>query len=166
MYARARTKALDPCNNPTEQPPRQLTGMITVTPSIDINPSEIGERFIRSPGPGGQNVNKLETAVQLRFDVCRSPSLPDHVKRRLVQLAGRRVSGDGVLIIEAHRFRTRERNRQDALERLVALIRQATHQPKQRKKTKPTRASKERRLQAKRQRARTKHLRDSPRDGD
>lgn len=136
--------------------------MITITPSICFNPSEIDERFIRSPGPGGQNVNKVETAVQLRFDVWRSSSLPDHVKHRLVCLAGRRVSGDGILIIEAHRFRTRERNREDALERLVTLIRQATHQPKPRKKTKPTRASKERRLQSKRQRSKTKHLRGSP----
>ena len=136
--------------------------MISVTSTISLGDSELEERFVRSPGPGGQNVNKVATAVQLRFDVERSPSLPTQVTQRLVRLGGRRVSNEGILTIEAHRFRTRERNREDALERLIALIRKAAHQPKPRKKTKPTRASKERRLDSKRQRARTKHLRGSP----
>lgn len=140
--------------------------MIPITPGIALKNAEIKEHFTRSPGPGGQNVNKVETAVQLRFHVWRSSSLPDHVKRRLVRLAGRRVSGNGVLTIEAHRFRTRERNREDALERLVVLIRQAAYQPKPRKKTRPTRASKERRLESKRQRSNTKRLRGIPRGED
>jgi ribosome-associated protein len=140
--------------------------MISITPAIDLDPSELEERFIRSPGPGGQNVNKVATAVQLRFDIRGSASLPDQVKQRLTRLAGRRVSNEGVLTIEAHRFRTRERNREDALERLIALVRRAAHQPKPRKKTKPTRASKERRLETKRQRSRTKRLRGRPRPED
>jgi ribosome-associated protein len=140
--------------------------MIPVTPTIGIDPSELAERFVRSPGPGGQNVNKVATAVQLRFDVGRSSSLPEYVKRRLVRIAGRRINSDGILTIEAHRFRTRERNREDALDRLLVLIRKAAHQPKPRKKTKPTRASKERRLTSKRQRAQTKRLRGIPRSED
>lgn len=136
--------------------------MIPITPAIHLDDSELQERFIRSPGPGGQNVNKVATAVQLRLDVGGSLSLPALVKQRLVRLAGRRVSNEGVLTIEAHRFRTRERNREDALERLVELIRRAAHQPKPRKKTKPTRGSKERRLDSKRRRAQTKRLRGSP----
>jgi ribosome-associated protein len=136
--------------------------MIAITPSIALADSELDERFIRSPGPGGQNVNKVATAVQLRFDVERSPSLPWPVKRRLARLAGRRMSSEGVLTIEAHRFRTRERNREDALERLVELVRKAAHQPKLRRKTKPTRASKERRLESKHRRARDKRLRGRP----
>ncbi|MGA7982353.1 MAG: alternative ribosome rescue aminoacyl-tRNA hydrolase ArfB [Chromatiaceae bacterium] len=137
--------------------------MIEVTPKITLDDKELEERFIRSPGPGGQNVNKLSTAVQLRFDIARSPSLPEDVRRRLIRLAGRRVSTDGVLTIEAHRFRTRERNREDAVERLVELVRLAAHQPKPRKKTRPTRASKERRLESKRQRSNVKrHRRTAP----
>jgi ribosome-associated protein len=103
--------------------------MIQVTNSIALHEDELQESFIRASGPGGQNVNKVESAVQLRFDVRHSPSLPDHVKERLERLAGRRLTNDGVLIITAQRFRTQERNREDALERLVALIRQATERP-------------------------------------
>lgn len=137
--------------------------MIPITTTIGLYDSELDERFIRSPGPGGQNVNKVATAVQLRFDIGRSPSLPERVKQQLIRLAGRRVSGEGILTIEAHRFRTRERNREDAQARLVELIRKAAHQPKPRKKTRPTRGSKERRLESKRQRAQTKRMRGSPR---
>lgn len=124
--------------------------MLQITPRIRIDESELSERFIRSPGPGGQNVNKVETAVQLRFDAARSPSLTEDVRRRLLRLAGRRADSDGVLTIEAHRFRTRERNREDARARLAELIRQAAHKPKPRIATRPTRASKERRLESKR----------------
>jgi ribosome-associated protein len=141
--------------------------MIPVTPRIALDENELEERFVRSPGPGGQNVNKVSTAVQLRFDVARSASLPEDVRRRLIRVAGRRVSTEGVLIIEAHRFRNRERNREDAIARLVDLVRLAAHQPKPRKKTRPTRAAKERRLEAKRQRSQTKTRRRwSPSGGD
>ncbi|WP_424945085.1 alternative ribosome rescue aminoacyl-tRNA hydrolase ArfB [Candidatus Thiosymbion oneisti] len=141
-------------------------GMIPITPSICLDDSELEERFIRSPGPGGQKVNKVATAVQLRFDVGCSPSVPVPVKRRLIRLAGRRVSNAGILTLEAHRFRNRERNREDALERLIELIRKASHQSKPRKRTKPTRMSNERRLELKRRRAQTKHRRGAPRWDD
>ena len=103
--------------------------MIQVTPDIALDESELLESFVRSSGPGGQNVNKVETAVQLRFDVRRSPSLPEGVRQRLERLAGRRLTQDGVLVLTAQRFRTQERNRQDALERLLALIREAAVPP-------------------------------------
>lgn len=135
--------------------------MIEIGPRIQIPESEASERFIRSPGPGGQNVNKLATAVQLRFDVAGSPSLPEDVRARLMRLAGRRLDGAGVLMIEAHRFRTRERNREDARERLVDLICRAAHRPKPRVATKPTRASQRRRVESKRTHSATKRLRSS-----
>ena len=135
--------------------------MIRVTDSISIDESEIEESFVRSSGPGGQNVNKLSTAVQLRFDVRGSPSLTDAVKARLERLAGSRLTRDGVLVIAAQHFRTQERNRADARERLVALIRQAAIAPKPRRPTKPTKASRVRRLEGKKRRSGIKALRHS-----
>jgi len=135
--------------------------MIHVTNAIKIDESEIQEEFTRSSGPGGQNVNKVATAVQLRFDVTNSPSLPDNVRERLLSLARKRITEDGILIISARRFRTQAANRQDAIERLMALIREATQAPKTRMKTKPTLASKKRRLETKRRRSITKSLRRS-----
>ena len=135
--------------------------MIYVTPAISINTSEIQEDFIRASGPGGQNVNKVATAVQIRFNVVQSPSLPDDVRRRLMRLAGRRITENGILIIHARRFRTQKQNRQDARERLVQLIRKAAQRPRPRRKTTPTHASKIRRLSAKQRRSRTKRLRGS-----
>jgi ribosome-associated protein len=134
---------------------------LEVTRAIRIDARELVEQFVRAPGPGGQNVNKVATAVQLRFDVAVSPSLSDAVRERLVRLAGRRLTGSGVLVIEAHRYRTRERNREDARQRLVELVRRAAEAPKPRKATRPTRASKERRLAGKRERAGTKRGRRS-----
>ena len=135
--------------------------MISITSAIAIDESEIRQEFIRSSGPGGQNVNKVATAVQLRFDVANSPSLPDDVRRRLIRLAGRRMTGNGVLIIDARRFRTQERNRQDAINRLIDLIRKATEKPRPRRRMGPTLASKIRRLDAKRRRSETKHKRQA-----
>jgi len=132
--------------------------MIRITPRIALDEAALEERFVRAPGPGGQNVNKVATAVQLRCDLARA-GLPDAVRERLARLAGRRLSGDGVLVIEAHRYRTRERNRADAIARLVALIQRAAVPPRPRKATRPTRASVERRLEGKRQRAGTKRAR-------
>jgi ribosome-associated protein len=136
--------------------------MIQVTPSIQIDEQEFQETFIRSSGPGGQNVNKVATAVQLRFDVARSPSLPQEVRERLRRLGGKRVTDEGVLIIDARRFRTQERNRQDARERVVALIRRAAERPKPRRTTRPTAASIKRRLESKHHRARVKQTRRVP----
>jgi ribosome-associated protein len=133
--------------------------MIFISRHIRIDEREVQEVFIRASGPGGQNVNKVATAVKLRFNVAKSPSLPDDVRSRLIRLAGRRVSEDGMLIIDARRFRSQERNRQDAIRRLVALIRKATDKPKPRLRTKPSLASKKRRLQAKRRRSEIKRRR-------
>ena len=135
--------------------------MIQITRTIAIDESEIQQKFIRSPGPGGQNVNKVATAVQLRFDAVNSPSLPGDVRKRLIHLAGKRITEEGVLIIEASRFRTQERNRQDAIDRLAELIRKAAEKPKPRRKTKPTFASKSRRLETKHRKGKTKRMRRS-----
>jgi ribosome-associated protein len=135
--------------------------VIRINAAIAIDEREIEESFLRSPGPGGQNVNKLETAVQLRFDVRRSPSLPEPVRRRLELLAGQRLTKDGVLILTARSHRTRERNRADALEKLVELIRKATVVQRPRRPTRPTKASKERRLETKERRSRNKQLRQT-----
>jgi len=135
--------------------------MIRVTDSISIDESEIEESFVRSSGPGGQNVNKLSTAVQLRFDVRRSPSLPNDVAIRLMRLAGKRMTKDGVLVLIAQTHRTQERNRAEAMERLVALIQEASIRPTVRRATKPTKASKERRIEGKKRRSSIKGLRQS-----
>jgi ribosome-associated protein len=133
-----------------------------VTPQIEIAEEEMEERFVLASGPGGQNVNKVATAVQLRFDAARSPSLPGEVLARLVKLAGRRMTQDGVLVLVAQRFRSQERNRADARERLAELIRLAAIAPKRRVPTRPTGASKRRRLQAKAIRGTVKQQRQRP----
>jgi ribosome-associated protein len=133
--------------------------MIWITPNIAIDENEIGESFIRSPGPGGQNVNKVASAVQLRFDVRASKSLPAAVRARLERLAGSRLTRDGVLILVARDHRSQERNRQEALDKLIELIRRAAIAPVPRRKTKPTFGSKQRRLESKGRRAKIKNLR-------
>jgi ribosome-associated protein len=127
-----------------------------VTPTLRIADGELVESFVRASGPGGQNVNKVASAVELRFDVAQSPSLPEHVRERLLARRDRRLTADGVLVIQANRFRDQARNREDARERLAEIVRAALHVPKKRVATKPTRASKERRITAKKLRARHK----------
>jgi ribosome-associated protein len=133
--------------------------MIRVTETIYIDENEILEKFIHASGPGGQNINKVATAVELRFDVANSPNLSDDVRHRLIHIVGRRMTQNGVLIIHARRFRSQERNRRDAVNRLVGMIRKAAERPKPRKKTKPTKAAKQRRLDAKRRRSGIKRMR-------
>jgi ribosome-associated protein len=132
---------------------------LAVTPTIEIDESELDFAFVRASGPGGQNVNKVETAAQLRFDIRSSGSLDERVKWRLERLGGSRVTNDGVLVIFAQSFRSQDRNRQDAISRLFALITDAAERPKPRIKTRPTHASRKRRVEAKVQRGETKRLR-------
>jgi ribosome-associated protein len=136
--------------------------MIQISDGVAIDEREIEESFVRASGSGGQNVNKLATAVQLRFDVRCSPALPDAVRERLERLAGRRMTHEGVLVLNARRHRTQQRNREDALERLIDLIRRAATPPVPRRLTKPTAAARRRRLQAKSRRAAIKSLRAAP----
>ncbi len=138
--------------------------MISVTQDIAIDENELHFAFVRAAGPGGQNVNRVATAVQLRFDVCESPSLPEDVRARLFRLAGNRINNEGILIINARRFRTQTRNRQDAIDRLVELVQDAARKPKSRKKMTPSRSARKRRLQDKRHRAQVKRTRRKPRN--
>ncbi len=140
--------------------------MTQITSTIKIDESEIQEYFIRASGPGGQNVNKVATTVQLRFDVANSRSLPEEVRKRLISLAGNRITKEGILIIEARRFRTQGRNREDATARLIELIRNATRRPNIRRKTRPTLASKVRRLEGKHHSAESKRIRGPVHDNE
>jgi ribosome-associated protein len=140
--------------------------MIHITRTITVDESEIKESFVRSSGPGGQNVNKVATAVQLRFDVANSRSLPEEVKMRLISLAGNQITEDGILIINARRFRPWVRNREYAADRLVEIIRNAAQRPKIRRNTRPTKASKIRRLESKRRVAESKRLRGTVHAGN
>jgi ribosome-associated protein len=135
--------------------------MLIVAPGLAIDERELDETFVRASGPGGQNVNKVATAVQLRFDVGRSPSLPEAVRERLRRVAGRRITAEGVLVIDARRFRTREQNRQDARRRLCTLVQRAATVPRARRPTRPSEAARQQRLDAKRRRSRLKAARAS-----
>jgi ribosome-associated protein len=138
--------------------------MIEITPSLSIDENELQFEFVRASGPGGQNVNKVSTAVQLRFDINNSPSLPEAVKARLMNLGGSRVTNEGVLIIDASNNRTQEQNREEAVSRLVELVRRASHRPKTRKKTRRPASADRARLDAKKKHGEKKRLRQSPLD--
>ncbi len=140
--------------------------MLQITQDIALEDSEIRFDFIRASGPGGQKVNKTSSAVQLRFDAARSPSLPEYARRRLLKIAGRRVSAQGVLIIEAKRFRSQDQNRQDALDRLQALVRRAAEKPRRRLPTAPSSVARERRITEKKKRSRIKQQRSRPEDSE
>ena len=143
-----------------------MIAMVEAAPGVAIPEEELDERFMQSSGPGGQNVNKVATAVQLRFDAARSPSLAPEVRRRLVRIAGTRATTDGVVVISARRFRTQEANRRDARARLAALVGQALAEPRPRQATRPTRAARERRLEDKARRGTVKRQREQPDDDD
>jgi ribosome-associated protein len=136
--------------------------MIQITPTLALDESEIQIDYVQSSGPGGQNVNKVATAAKLRFDVAGSPSLPEEIRERLLALAGKHITREGWLVIDARSYRTQERNRQDAIDRLVKWIRRAARPPKPRRPTRVPRASKRRRLEAKRRRSKLKRLRKPP----
>ncbi len=141
-----------------------MLGTLRITPGITLDDSELEEQFVRASGPGGQNVNKVSTAVQLRFNVHASPSLPWDVRERLIKLAGKRINSAGELMITAQRYRTQAQNRADAREKLASLIRTATHRPKPRRKTRPSAAAKRRRLETKRRKGETKRSRSGKLD--
>jgi len=138
------------------------SGGLEISASIRLGEEELQERFVQASGPGGQNVNKVASAVELRFDVARSPSLPEGVRERLLKLAGRRLTQDGVLVIQARRHRTQDRNRADARERLAELVRSALVPPKPRRATRPTKASKAKRVEGKKSRGAVKRMRRKP----